>query len=126
MVTSEKIKESISVELVNGILIGTFKCEYVDLELAKAAVENRIKYFGKHDYPMIVILGCVKHITKEAREFLASKEGCQKVKRCAIVISSEVTKIIANFFIRINKPQVPTTIFTSEEKARQWLLSFKD
>ncbi|MES2566387.1 MAG: hypothetical protein V4565_05945 [Bacteroidota bacterium] len=124
MLTVEQINDSVSLELVNGILICTLKCEYVDLEVARLAVSHRLKHFGNKDYPMTINMCNVKHITKEAREYLASEEGCRKIKCCAIIISSEVTKIIANFFIKINKPVVPTNLFTSEEKARHWLLSF--
>jgi hypothetical protein len=123
MITTEHITDFVSIELVNGVVIGTLKCEYVDLSIAQAAVSHRLKHFGNKDYLMIVNMSNVKHITKEAREYLASEIGCSKVKCCAIIISSEVTKIIANFFVRINKPLVPTSIFTSEEKARQWLSS---
>jgi hypothetical protein len=126
MITSEHIKDSVSIELVNGIVMGSFKCEYVDLNIAKAAVAHRLKHFGNKDYLLMINLAPVKHITKEAREFLASKEGCSNVKCCAIIISSEVTRIIANFFIRMNKPLVPTNLFTSEEKARQWLFSYEN
>lgn len=124
MITIEDIKDSVSIELVNGVLIGTLKSEYVDLSIAQAAVAHRLKHFGDKDYLLMISMANVKHVTKEAREFLASEEGCRNVQCCAIIISSEVTKIIANFFIRINKPLVPTSTFTSEDKARQWLLSF--
>lgn len=123
MITTENITDSVSIELVNGVLMGTLKCEYVDLSVAEAAVEYRLKHFGNKDYMLLINMANVKHVTKEAREYLASEKGCNKVKCCAILISSEVTKIIANFFIRINKPLVPTSTFTSEDKARQWLLS---
>lgn len=123
MITTEDIKDSVSIELVNGVLIGTLKCEYVDLSIAQAAVSHRLKHFGDKDYLLMISMSDVKHVTKEAREYFASEEGCLKIKCCAIIISSEVTKIIANFFIRINKPLVPTSLFTSEEKARQWLVA---
>lgn len=123
MLTAEHIKDFVSIELVNGILIANLKCEYFDLPLAQATVSHRLKYFGNKDYLLMIHMNNVKHITKEAREYLASEKGCRKIKCCAIIISSEVTKIIAKFFIKINKPVVPTNLFTSEEKARQWLFS---
>ncbi|MDF2451466.1 MAG: hypothetical protein K0S26_970, partial [Bacteroidota bacterium] len=111
MIITEHITDFVSIELVNGILIGTLKCEYVDIAIARAAVKYRLKHFGDKDYLMIINMNNVKHITKEAREYLASEKGCRKIKCGAIIISSEVTKIIANFFIRINKPLVPTSLF---------------
>jgi len=32
--------------------------------------------------------------------------------------------LIANFFIALNHPKIPTRIFTDEEKALQWLRGY--
>lgn len=124
MMQSEGNK-TISLELVNGILVGTYLVETVDLQMAQATVVSRIKLYGNKDYPLLIHTQNVKHITKEARDYFASKEGCQKIKSCGIVINSEVTRVIANFFLNINKPLVPTKLFTCEESARKWLCDFR-
>ncbi|MCD6017715.1 MAG: hypothetical protein K0S53_836 [Bacteroidetes bacterium] len=113
--------KKISIELVNGILVGTYLCEIVDLETAKAGVSDRMENFGHKAFPLLVYTNKVKHISKDAREYLASEAGCQKVKSCAIITNSIVTRVIANFFLHINKPLVPTKLFTDEESATQWL-----
>ncbi len=113
--------KKISVTLDNGILVGTYLCETVDLETAKIAVEDRVKRFGHKDFPLLVHATIVKHVTIEARNYLASEEGCQKIKSCAIITSSIVTRVIANFFLTLNKPLVPTKLFTNEEHAKEWL-----
>lgn len=113
--------KNISITLDKGILVGEYLCEIADLETVQSAVSFRLENYGHKDFPLLVYTNKVKHITKEAREYLASEEGCQKIKSCAILTNSIVTKVIANFFIQINKPPVPTKLFTNEASARQWL-----
>jgi len=59
--------------------------------------------------------------TNELRELLASKEFTDKRFATAIVTQSMASKIIGNFFIRVNKPASPTKLFSNEEEAFQWL-----
>jgi hypothetical protein len=111
----------ISIKLDKGILVGTYLCEDVDLNTVKMIVEYRLSHFGHKEFPLLIHTNKVKYISREARNYLASKEGCQKIKSCAILTNSIVTKVIANFFLQINKPLVPTKLFTNEDSARKWL-----
>lgn len=117
--------KKISIELVNGILVGTFLCETVELETVQSAVTYRLRNFGHKEFPLLIYSNKVKHMTKEARDYLASEEGCQKIKSCAIITNSIVTRVIANFFLHINKPLVPSKLFTDEKSAKQWLSKYK-
>lgn len=124
MVDRTDIDDFLSLDLVNGILIAALKSKTVDLEMAKASVTYRLQQYHDKDYPLFVNIKTVKHITKEARDYLASKEGCHKAASCAILINSNVTRVLANYFIMINKPLVPTKVFTNEEGAKQWLSEY--
>ena len=42
----------------------------------------------------------------------------------AYVLKSLAQKIIANFYIRLNKPKIPTNFFTDEDSAIEWLTTF--
>jgi hypothetical protein len=64
-------------------------------------------------------------ITSEARNFAALPESGEFTIANAVLISSLANKMLLNFFLKINKPIVPTKGFTSEEDAFEWLLSFK-
>jgi hypothetical protein len=64
-------------------------------------------------------------IEKKAREFLNSKEVKDNTIARAVVKSSVVNSKLINFFIKLNKPQFPTKIFTDYEEAYQWLLEIK-
>lgn len=41
----------------------------------------------------------------------------------AIVISNLAQKLIANFYLKFNKPPRPTKIFTTTESALEWIVS---
>lgn len=124
MFTSTLKNELVSMELVNQILIGEIKSELVDLEVAKSAVKFRLEKFGDKFYPFLINIKTVKHVTKEAREYLASKDGCEKVSASAILINSAIASMVGNFFIKINKPLVPTKLFTDKTLAIQWLSNY--
>jgi hypothetical protein len=59
--------------------------------------------------------------TSEFRQLAASKEYTDNRLALAIVTRSMATKIIGNFFIKVNKPGSPTKLFTNETEAYIWL-----
>lgn len=61
-----------------------------------------------------------------AREFSASEEGLQYTIGDALVVSSLAHKILANFYLKFNKPRKPSKAFDHEEDAIAWLLSLED
>lgn len=76
-------------------------------------------------YPIFVDIRAIKEIKKEARDHFTMKNRQPGVSAIAILINSPVSRIIGNFFMGINKPSVPSQLFTSEEKAITWLNQFK-
>lgn len=61
-----------------------------------------------------------------AREFSASDEGLQYTIGDALVVNSLAHKILANFYLKFNKPRKPSKAFDHEEHAITWLLSLED
>lgn len=58
----------------------------------------------------------------EVREWCATTSGNNYTYVDAIVISNFAQKLIADFYLKFNKPQMPTRIFKSKEKALDWIL----
>lgn len=112
------------IELEDGIVIATWKVTFVDLEIAQKAVTTRQMAFRKNKYPCLIKIHSIKDSTKEARDFLASEQGCEGIIAAAILAESVLENMIANFFIYLNKPLVPTKIFKDETKAKEWLAEF--
>ncbi|MCB1193628.1 MAG: STAS/SEC14 domain-containing protein [Leptospiraceae bacterium] len=77
-------------------------------------------------YPLLVNLGAVGSINRDARVYLGGTEAEKNISATAIVVSSIVGKIIGNFMIGLNKTIYPTRLFTEVREAIAWLEQFKD
>lgn len=65
-------------------------------------------------------------MTKEARNlFNTYDKAIQLIKAEAVVINSTSTKILYNLLTKIHKPKFPFKAFTEEQKAREWLSTFR-
>jgi hypothetical protein len=116
--------QTITYELEGGILTGTFRSEFYDLEEMRQLVQYRLNAIGGKAYPTIANIISIKKLTKETRDFLASEEGCEGIAALAILINSSIGSMIGNFWIKINKPLRPTKLFTEEGEAKKWLKQY--
>ncbi len=114
--------DEIKFELENGILIAIWKCSTIDISKIQKTVRSRVEALNGNSYPLLSNIKSIKNSTKEARDYLASKDGCQGISKAAILISSPVSSMIANFFIKASHPIIPTKMFTNEAEAKNWLL----
>jgi hypothetical protein len=96
---------------------------HLSLNVAKSCVESRIFFAKGKSYPLLVDMGGIKSTTREARQYMASI-GATLVKGCALITGSAVNRTIGNIFLAIDKPEVPTKLFTSEANARLWLKQY--
>ena len=74
--------------------------------------------------PVLSDIRNIKSVNREARVYGASEDAANTVSASALIVASPVSKIIGNFFLRVNKPRYPTQLFTSEAKAIEWLKGF--
>jgi hypothetical protein len=116
--------EDLAIELEDGIIIGIFKPEHIDIEIAKKLVKYRIQATAGKHFPTIVNIKSVKSSTKEARDFFASEKGCEGIIATALIIDSPLGSMIGNFYINISRPLRPVRLFTDEAKAKKWLNQF--
>jgi hypothetical protein len=108
-----------------GIFYCYFKeIEVMDLDFTKASVQHRLAFMEGQSYPCFFDITRVKQTTKEARDYLADK-GNDLVSASAILVSSPMLKMMANFYIMVNKPKNPTRMFTDKESALEWLRQFR-
>lgn len=114
--------------------------EYADFYLtASGILQVRLKPTNTHNYeaavkgvatvkelgggimrPLLVDLSRVHTISNEARQYYA-EQTYLFATRCALLSTSVVGKMIANFFLSINKPRCPTRMFNNETEALAWL-----
>ena len=60
-------------------------------------------------------------VEPDVREWAADSSGNLYTYCDAIVIRNLAQKIIADFYIKFNKPKMPTKIFYSVNKAHEWI-----
>lgn len=127
MVTIESIEtETAILELRDDYIYACFK-EDVEVELEHVIANKEAREKLQQGKKML-ILGDIRkmwHISKAAQDYLASKEVTDLNIAMAILTSSLMTVLVANFFIKFKKPATPTKMFKSKKKAIKWLLSFK-
>ena len=96
----------------------------VTIEDTKEYVAIHSKLVGDKKIPNLTDLRNLKSVTREARAYLSGKEAAALTFACALIIGSPVSRVIGNFFLGLNKPAYPTRLFTSEEKAIEWVKGF--
>lgn len=88
------------------------------VEEAKA-VTDEIRALGHGPVPVYVDMREMRKLERSAREHFISDQG--GVKAIALVAGSAVTKMMANFFIGMQRMPVPIQMFTDETEAIAWL-----
>jgi hypothetical protein len=79
-----------------------------------------------NDYAVLIEAGSFTDFSKNAKEASASREHSEKRIAMAIITSNLAKKILADLYIRINKPVSPTRIFNSKDEAIKWLQEKRD
>ncbi len=95
------------------------------LKVVETAVKERFSLAEGHVYTMFADIKGLKYATKEARAYLKTK-GTGKLSAGAFLINSSIVEIIGNYFIKLDKPSIPTKLFTDQKKALEWLERFKN
>ena len=107
---------------------GILHCKFcdsldMDLDIAKNCVGERVTFSNFTSYPCLIDMKGLVSVTKEAREYMAA-DGSLFITAGALLVNNSLTKMLGNLFLNINKPKVPTRIFTEEEEAKKWLKQF--
>lgn len=98
----------------------------INLVDAKEIVNQTLKLCHGKNIPILGDLSEAKYISIESRKYLSGQEANKAASSLAIIANTMVGKIIGNFLIGLNKPSYPVKLFTSEEKALDWLKQFME
>jgi len=75
--------------------------------------------------PTMVLMQDMARVEREARAFFASEEYMRRLStQTALVVASPVSRVIANFFVGLNRPNYPCKAFDDPRRALLWLRSF--
>lgn len=92
----------------------------ISLDAAMEIVRMRLEYQKGLSYKGIAFLSLIKTVTPDARQYLA-KEGSNGVTKAALIINNPFTTILGNLYVSINRPLVPTKLFSTKEQGMKWL-----
>ena len=96
---------------------------HLTLEDSKLYVEamGQLVSGGKPS-PLLVDFGGLVSQTSEGRAYFAQSENARRVaSKVALVTESLVSRVLANSYLAIKKPHIPTKLFTSRGAAIAWL-----
>jgi hypothetical protein len=81
----------------------------------------------KPDSPFLLVLDGrqIAGMSNEARNYGVSHGFSSMLKAMAIVVDSPATRILANFYMKFNRPKVPTRVFSDTQSAKAWLLAIR-
>ncbi|MEW1943670.1 STAS/SEC14 domain-containing protein [Pseudarthrobacter sp. NPDC080037] len=90
--------------------------EEADAEAAMAAV-NEVAQGG--EYPLLVDMATTESVSRGARAVFSIPCAATRI---ALLGTSPVDRVLANFFLQVHIPPCPTRFFTSRHEALNWLL----
>ena len=121
MKTIEHLTVSISLR-ENGIVFFKLKEDaIVDIEEAKEIYNITMALTKGEKYSSLVDARSTISLSKEAREWSGKPELHNNLIAQAIIVNSLANRIIANFIIKFNRAKAAMRLFSTEEKALEWL-----
>jgi hypothetical protein len=91
------------------------------LDDAKEQLAHQRKMIDGKPLPFLMDIRLVRSLSRDARAYFASAEAAQVFRATALLVSSPLSRAIGNFFLGLNRAQMPTRLFTSESEALVWL-----
>lgn len=106
----------------SGILMFEVKKDVIitshDLELTRAW----LVHFGRKKYLNLFVSSSRSEVEDDFRLDAATSDSFTIAD--AIVVNGMAQRIMANLYLRFNKPITPTKVFADQESAAFWLMSF--
>jgi|ERR1051326_226765 hypothetical protein len=96
----------------------------IDLDVQKRVLDVFIELTGDVKRPMLFEALDQCSVTREARENAIKMEDKVPASAYAVVAQSLAYKLIANFYLKVNKPKSPYRVFNNKEEALDWLRLF--
>lgn len=96
----------------------------VDLKAAQQNTRMVETFYQNKQYPILIDSNKVKYITREARSHFSTKNRQSVINSMAIIVKSPISRVIGNFFMGLNKPNIPAKLFENESSAVAWLQSY--
>lgn len=92
---------------------------YIDYNAACVIVDDRLKMQSYQASAIVCNVSHVDDVDSEAREYLATY-GSNLAKAVALYSTTHTMRNLADYFVTINKPMVPTKIFDNLYEAEKF------
>jgi len=96
-------------------------CE-MELDDAKENICALSEIGGGVRNPVLVDMRGVRTQSRDARAYLGGPEAERATLAVALLMGSPVSRVLANFFLRLTSQRYPTRLFTDEAAAIAWLI----
>lgn len=91
------------------------------LEMGKYSTKVIAEMIEGNPRPLLCDLTNVVKMNQDCRRHFAGKEHAAVFTKCALIVTSPLSKIIGNFFLGANKPIKPTRLFNDVSQGLKWL-----
>jgi hypothetical protein len=88
---------------------------------AKEQVAHQRTMAGGKRLPFLMDISKVRMLSRDARNYFASPEAAEVFSCTALVVASPISRAVGNFFLGLNKPLMPTRLFSTEADGLVWL-----
>ena len=96
------------------------------IDVAKEIVRSRLEYCNGASMYVLIDATNIKSATKEARDYMNSREGGLKAVMGGAFLSNSVVATLAiNLFIKMSNLPIPARFFTNKDDAIKWLRKIK-
>lgn len=109
---------------------GVFICDitkgaHIDVAEMDIWADTAAEFSAGQPFTFLVNLSDMKSVSKEARRLKIYEDERLHIIAGAIQIKSVLSKMLANFFLQMNKIPSPVKIFNEREKALNWLANLE-
>ena len=110
----------------NGVLFLVYKPRLVlTIEVAKKIVEDRLKVSNGISRPMFLDARNFLSTNRETMRYYKTREVVQCVTAGAGLLGTQLGWLAGSIFLALEKPLIPSKLFTDEKKALEWLEKYK-
>jgi hypothetical protein len=107
------------------IFIRYHESAVIDLDASILLMKEREKFSKGKPYPVLADGTKALYWTNQSRIFMAGREYNKLIIAVALIISSYVQKILADYYCKMQQPGVQTKYFMNQPEAISWLNSYR-
>ena len=107
----------------SGIMLFEIKKDVILTSRDLSETSAWLAHFGNRKYLNMVVAGSRAEVEDDFRLEAAGSDTFSTAD--AIVVTGISQRIMANLYLRFNRPKTPTKVFADRESAAFWLMSFR-